>query len=87
MIDRVQAIETRLRQSLAPARIEIRDDSAAHAGHPGASAGGHFSVFIVAAAFSGKNAVARHRMVYDALADLRGEIHALSIRALAPDEA
>lgn len=86
MTNRVQAIETRLRQSLGPETIEIRDDSAAHVGHPGASAGGHFSVTIVAAAFSGKNTLTRHRMVYEALADLRGEIHALSIRALAPDE-
>lgn len=86
MTDRVQAIEMRLRRSLGPGTIEIRDDSAAHAGHPGASAGGHFSVVVVAAAFSGKNTLARHRMVYDALADLRGEIHALSIRTLAPDE-
>ncbi|MHB1942526.1 MAG: BolA family protein [Acidiferrobacteraceae bacterium] len=87
MSNRVQAIETRLRQTLNPETMEVHDESAAHAGHAGAaSGGGHFAVTIVAAAFSGQNAVARHRMIYEALADMRQEIHALSIRALAPDE-
>ncbi|MHB1515282.1 MAG: BolA family protein [Acidiferrobacteraceae bacterium] len=87
MSDRVHAIETRLRQTLRPEAMEVHDESAAHAGHAGAaSGGGHFAVTIVAAAFSGQDAVARHRMIYEALADMRQEIHALSIRALAPDE-
>lgn len=67
--------------------IAIEDESHRHAGHAGAKDGGHYKLDIVAAAFVGKNTVARHRLIYDAAGDLmRGRIHALSIRALAPDE-
>ena len=76
--------------TLAPTRLEIRDDSAAHAGHAGAreSGGGHFEVMLVSDAFIGRNAVARHRLVYQALADLIPQsVHALSIQAYTPEEA
>ncbi|ABE30690.1 bolA-like family protein [Paraburkholderia xenovorans LB400] len=86
--ERAALIETRLAAALAPVEsIRITDDSAQHAGHAGASAGGHFSVTIVAAAFAGKARVARHRMVYDALADaMQRGIHALAITAYTPEE-
>jgi BolA protein len=84
-------LEPLLRQrlaSLAPARIELIDDSALHAGHEGArSGGGHYRLLVVSSAFAGKSTVSRHRMVYDALGELmRREIHALSIRSLTPEE-
>lgn len=87
-MDRVTMIRERLTAALAPQSIDVQDDSAAHAGHAGArSGGGHFTVTIVSAAFAGKSLVERHRMVYDALgAAMRDEIHALVIRAVAPDE-
>lgn len=87
-MDRVAMIRERLTAALAPQSIDVQDDSAAHAGHAGArSGGGHFQVTIVSAAFAGKSLVERHRMVYDALgAAMRDEIHALVIRAVAPDE-
>ncbi|MDR7006511.1 BolA family protein [Paraburkholderia strydomiana] len=86
--ERAALIEARLTAALAPiAWIQITDDSAQHAGHAGAAAGGHFSVTIVAAAFAGKPRVARHRMVYDALADaMQRGIHALAITAYTPEE-
>jgi BolA protein len=73
---------------LAPERIELIDDSHLHAGHAGArSGGGHYQLDIVSAAFVGKNTVARHRLIYDALGDMmRQEIHALSIQARTPEE-
>ena len=87
MSDRVALIEQRLRVALAPERLEIADDSAAHAGHAGAREGGHFTVLIVSSAFAGKTLIQRHRLVYRAVDDLmRREIHALSIEARAPDE-
>ena len=82
-------IRRRLERSLAPVRLEIQDDSAKHAGHAGAAPGGntHWSVTIVSAAFAGRNTVARHRLVYEALGDLMGNpIHALQISARAPAE-
>ena len=84
-------VETLLRErlaSLAPLSIEIEDDSALHAGHAGAGQGGHYRLQIVSGAFAGKNTVTRHRLVYAALGDLmRSKIHALSIKALSPNEA
>jgi len=64
------------------------------AGLPGASArvagddGVHFEAVVVAEAFRGKLPLARHRMVYATLGErMGGEIHALSLRTLTPDEA
>ncbi|WP_028225045.1 BolA family protein [Paraburkholderia ferrariae] len=87
--ERMALIESRLAAALAPVEsISVRDDSAQHAGHAGAAAGGHYSVTVVAAAFAGKARVARHRMVYDALAEaMQRGIHALAITALTPEEA
>ena len=84
--------ESTLRERMAglrPLRLEVIDDSARHAGHAGARrGGGHYRLLIVAEIFSGQSRLARHRLIYDALGDLmRCKIHALSIEALAPDEA
>jgi BolA protein len=83
--------EDRIRQclaTLAPEHLDLNDDSALHAGHVGAQGGGgHYSVTIVSAAFAGQSTVARHRLVYRALGPLmQHEIHALALRAIAPDE-
>jgi BolA protein len=80
-------IEARLRAELAPLALNIRDDSAQHAGHAGAREGGHFHVAVVSDRFTGLQRLARHRLVYHCLSDLmqRG-IHALAIDARAPGE-
>ena len=87
-MNRVEKIKMRLEKVLAPAKLEITDDSHLHRGHAGAASGaGHFSVVIVSGKFSGLNMVQRHRLVYLALGDMMpAEIHALSIKALAPGE-
>jgi len=79
----------KLTRALAPLDLDIVDDSAAHRGHQGAAGGGgHFNVRIVAAAFEGKGLVARHRLVYEVLADeMAGPVHALALRTLTPAEA
>ncbi len=73
---------------LAPEALEVFDDSRDHAGHAGAKdGGGHYQLVIVSRQFNGKNALARHRLVYEALSDLMPKrIHALAIRAYAPEE-
>jgi BolA protein len=73
---------------LAPDAVEVFDDSRDHAGHSGAKdGGGHYQLVIVSRQFAGKNALARHRLVYEALSDLMPKrIHALAIRAYAPEE-
>jgi BolA protein len=83
---RIDRLRAALDAALSPTQLDIRDDSAKHAGHAGAREGGHFHVTITAAGFSGRSAVERHRMVYAAAAELMGrDIHALSIDARAPD--
>jgi BolA family transcriptional regulator, general stress-responsive regulator len=74
---------------LAPLAVELVDESHKHVGHEGARDGrGHFALRIVSAAFAGLSPIARHRRVYAALGELmQTDIHALSIQALAPDEA
>lgn len=81
------AIEQRL-AALQPSRLELRDDSALHAGHEGAKGGGgHYSLTIVSPRFAGKNTLARHRLIYAALGPMmQQQIHALAIRAYAPGE-
>ena len=81
-------IERLLRERLKPEHFELVDDSARHAGHPGAtSGGGHFNLIVVAGCFEGLVSLQRHRLVYDALEGLvGGEIHALSMRTLTPSE-
>ncbi len=87
-LERVEAIRSAMQAAFAPMRLEIRDDSHRHAGHAGAQDGrGHFTVEIVSEAFSGLNAVARHRAIYAALGELMTtDIHALAIKAQPPDE-
>ena len=83
--ERSARLRAALEAALSPTRLEIRDDSAKHAGHTGAHEGGHFHVTITSAAFTGRSAVERHRMVYAAAAELMGRgIHALSIDARDP---
>jgi BolA protein len=83
-----QRIEELLRQTLAATVVEVEDESALHVGHAGAAAGGgHYRVTIVSPLFEGKSRVARHRMVYDALAaEMRQAVHALALTTLAPSQ-
>jgi BolA family transcriptional regulator, general stress-responsive regulator len=81
-----EALRERLQELLAPTRLEVLDESAAHAGHAGSDgtgSGTHFRVRIASPLFDGCSRVARHRLVYDALRDFtqRG-LHALAIETL-----
>ena len=86
---RTARIETALRATFAPERLEIEDESERHHGHGGWREGGetHFRVAIVAEAFAGRSRLERHRMVNAALqAELDAGLHALAIQARAPGE-
>lgn len=86
-MDVMQALRERL-ATLEPHTLELYDDSRDHAGHAGAQGGGgHYQLLIASPRFEGLTAVARHRMVYSAVADLmRREVHALAIKAYTPAE-
>ena len=84
-----QEIRDRLTAAFAPEALEIVNDSHRHRGHAGAPGTGesHFTIKVVSAAFAGKSRLERHRMVNEVLAEaLNGPVHALAIKALAPEE-
>lgn len=72
---RPEDIHTYIAQGMACTHLEVAGD------------GQHFEALIVSEEFSGKNRVQRHQRVYAALGDrMKGEIHALSMRTLTPQE-
>jgi BolA protein len=81
--NRIEKIESALREAFSPTELRIKDQSHLHAGHPGArDGGGHFDVFIVSSKFEGLRSLQRHRLIYAALGDLMNtEIHALRIKS------
>ncbi len=85
---RVETIQRKLQDGLAPHELLVKDQSHLHAGHAGAKEGkGHFDVTIVSDQFDGVNRIGRHRLVYDALGTfMESDIHALRINAFSPAE-
>ena len=81
-----ERIHQRLSERLQPTRLEVIDESAAHAGHAGANASGqgsHMRVRVASPMFAGLSRVQRHRLVYDALQDFIDQgLHALAIEAI-----
>jgi stress-induced morphogen len=87
------SIRAKLASAFAPQVLEIRDESARHAGHAGATRGDgsqgetHFHVRLVSASFEGVSRVERQRRIYAALREeLAGPVHALSLEVLTPSE-
>lgn len=84
--ERMRAILTR---DFAPAVLILRDDSARHAGHAGASPAGetHYSALLVSTSFTGVNRVARSRAVHAALdGEFKSGLHALALTLRTPEE-
>lgn len=83
-----EQLQQRLQLILQPVQLEVVDESHQHHGHAGANGTGfgtHFRVRITAQQFIGKNLVARHRLVYDALQNFMAQgLHALAIEAQVP---
>jgi BolA protein len=85
---RAERLEATLRAAFDPLELEIVDDSARHAGHAGAAPGGetHYTLRMVATAFTGQSRVARSRAVYRALDhEFQAGLHALAMTLSAPD--
>ncbi len=71
--------------ALAPARLDVIDESHRHNVPDGAES--HFKLVIVSDAFDGEGLVARHRRVNRLLAEqLAGSVHALGLHTHTPDE-
>jgi len=88
-MNRAERIISLLTQEFNPTHIELRDDSARHAGHAGASPGGetHYHLVIISEKFTPMPKVKRHQAIYAPLdGEFKTGLHALAIRALAPGE-
>lgn len=88
-MERKTRIISLLTQEFEPSLLELRDDSARHAGHSGASPNGetHYDLTIISEKFAGMSKVKRHQAIYRVLdAEFKNGLHALSIKAMQPDE-
>ncbi len=85
-----ERIEAKLRESLAPAHLEVVNESHMHSVPKGSET--HFKVVVVSNRFEGLSPVKRHQLVYGALGDELGKkpaaggIHALAITSRTPAE-
>lgn len=85
----VEKITEKITKALNPVDMSVLDESHLHAGHVGARPEGetHFRLTVVSALFTDMSLINRHRKINEVLAEeLKGPVHALSIKALAPDE-
>jgi BolA protein len=73
-----QAIEQKIMAELAPAHLDVVNESHMHSVPPGSES--HFNVVVVSDAFEGQSRVNRHRTVNRILeAELASQIHALAL--------
>jgi len=86
-MDMKQSIASRLK-TLEPRIFEFQDDSHLHVGHAGNRGGGPYRTLVVSPLLRGLTRLERQRTVKGLLQDLfsDGLIHALSIKALTPEE-
>ncbi len=71
-----QQVADLIRNAIPGATVEVRSGDNVH-----------FESRVISSEFAGKRPLQRHQQVYRALGELMGgEIHALSIEALTPDE-
>lgn len=69
-----EELENIIKEAFADGHVEVTGD------------GRHFSAVVVSQAFSGKNMIAQHRLVYAALGDRfdTEAVHALSLKTYTP---
>jgi BolA protein len=79
------AIVAKLTDDLEPVHLDVVNESGMHSVPKGSET--HFKVLVVSAAFEGLGSIDRHRRVHSILkAELKGGVHALTIRAMTPSE-
>lgn len=88
MLTTQEKIELRMKENLTPVHVEVIDESWKHAGHAGAAmGGGHFILWVVSDEFKGVSLLDRNRKVFALLnEEMKGEIHALTVKAMTPQE-
>ncbi len=92
-MNREERIKAILKQ-LNPLALDLKNDSAKHAGHvehlggAGFTGETHYKLKIVSEVFEGLSRVDRQRKVYDLLKDeFTSGLHALELKTLTPKEA
>lgn len=71
--------------ALAPAALEVHDESHGHSVPRGSES--HFKIVIVSDRFEGLSLVARHRLVNETVAaEFQHGLHALAIHAYTPEQ-
>lgn len=80
-----ESIHGKLVRALEPVHIEVENESRMHSVPVGSET--HFKVLVVSEAFRGLSPLDRHRRVNDVVREeFRAGLHALTIRAMTPDE-
>ena len=80
-----QSIETKVAEALAPAHLDVINESGMHSVPPGSES--HFKLVIVSDRFIGLTRVKRHQTVNGILEkELREDLHALSMETLTTEE-
>ena len=74
MIDK---IKERLLKNIQCIHLEVVDESPNHGGYDGSVS--HVKIIIVSDEFSDQSLINRHKLVYKAMGDFVGKIHAISI--------
>ena len=71
-----EELENIIKEAFADGHVDVTGD------------GRHFSAVVVSQAFSGKNMIAQHRLVYAALGDRfdTEAVHALSLKTYTPEQ-
>tara|TARA_Y100000994_G_scaffold249084_1_gene258987 strand:+ start:4209 stop:4475 length:267 start_codon:yes stop_codon:yes gene_type:complete len=88
-LDRSDVIRTKLDKALGPTEIKVIDESSLHDGHAGSNGAGqsHYRVEVRSSVFIGKSKVERERIIHSLLLEeYSSGLHALSIRARAPED-
>ncbi|OBW94109.1 BolA [Gallibacterium salpingitidis] len=84
-MNKQQQITLLLQQEFSPLHLEIINESHMHSSGKGAES--HFKVILASERFVGMRAVARHRLIYQLLADqLAAGVHALALHLYTPEE-
>ena len=73
----IEKIEKRLSKNIQCIHLEVIDESPNHGGYDGSVS--HVKIIIVSDEFSDQSLINRHKLVYKAMGDLVGQIHAISI--------
>ena len=80
-----QMIRQKLTVKFNPTHLELDNESHMHSVPPGSES--HFRLILVSDVFAGLTRVARQRLVNECLqAELKGSVHALSMRVMTPQE-